>query len=72
MLTVKDKQIILNVNIDKELSLENIAISRNWVVTGGEPDIARASQYMLKDFRDGKIGKFILDNIEDVNEDLIL
>ena len=61
-----------NVDADKELSIENIAISRNWVVTGGEPDIERASQYMLRDFRDGKIGKFILDNIEDVNEDLIL
>ena len=61
-----------NVDADKELSIENISISRNWVVTGGEPDIERASQYMLRDFRDGKIGKFILDNIEDVNEDLIL
>lgn len=59
-------------NIDTELSLENIALSRNWVRTGNEPDIERASQYMLRDFRDGKIGKFILDNIDKVNEDIVL
>ncbi len=61
-----------NVDSDKELSIENIASSRNWVVTGGEPDVERASQYILRDFRDGKIGKFILDNIEEVNEDIVL
>ena len=53
-------------NIDTELSLENIALSRNWVRTGNEPDIERASQYMLRDFRDGKIGKFILDNPDEI------
>lgn len=46
-----------------ELSIENIALSRNWLISGGEPDIERTSQYVLRDFRDGKIGKFILDNI---------
>lgn len=61
-----------NVDADKELSIENIAISRNWVVTGGEPDTERASQYMLRDFRDGKIGKFILDNLDEVTESLTL
>lgn len=50
---------------DKELSLENIASSRNWIVTGGEPDIERTSQYVLRDFRDGKIGRFILDNLQE-------
>ncbi|MCM1264622.1 MAG: ribosome biogenesis GTPase YlqF [Candidatus Gastranaerophilales bacterium] len=57
-----------NVVETEELSLENISASRNWVVTGGEPDIERTSQYVLRDFRDGKIGKFILDNIDEVNE----
>lgn len=57
-----------NIDNDKDLSLENIALSRNWVVTGGAPDIERSAQYMLRDFRDGKIGKFILDNIEDYTE----
>ena len=57
-----------NVNQDDELSVENIAMSRNWVKTGNEPDTERTSQYILRDFRDGKIGKFILDNIEENNE----
>lgn len=57
-----------NIDDDKELSLENIAFSRNWLVSGGEADTERSAQYMLRDFRDGKIGKFILDNIEDYTE----
>ncbi|MCD8377412.1 MAG: ribosome biogenesis GTPase YlqF [Candidatus Gastranaerophilales bacterium] len=50
-------------NVTK-LSLENIAISRNWLLKGAEPDTERTSQYLLKDFREGKIGKFILDKLE--------
>lgn len=57
-----------NVNQESDLSVENIALSRNWVKTGNEPDVERTSQYILRDFRDGKIGKFILDNIEENNE----
>ena len=57
-----------NIDNDKELSLENISFSRNWLVSGGETDTERSAQYMLRDFRDGKIGKFILDNIEDYTE----
>ena len=49
------------VNNESDLTIENIALSRNWIVSGGEPDIERTSQYLLRDFRDGKIGKFILD-----------
>jgi len=48
----------------EEINLENIAKSRNWIVTGGEPDIERTSVYILRDFREGKIGKFILDEVE--------
>ena len=47
----------------EELSLENIAISRNWIISGGNPDTARTAVYILRDFREGKIGKFILDDI---------
>ena len=47
----------------ESLTLENIAKSRNWIVTGGNPDIERTSVYILRDFREGKIGKFILDEI---------
>lgn len=56
-----------NVEADRDLSVENIAISRNWIITGAEPDVKRASQYILRDFRDGKIGKFILDTVDELN-----
>ncbi len=45
------------------LFLEDIAKSRNWIVSGGNPDIERTAVYLLRDFREGKIGKFILDEI---------
>ena len=48
-----------------DISLENIAISRNWLISGGNPDIDRTSAFILKDFREGKIGKFILDDINE-------
>lgn len=48
----------------EDLSLESIASSRNWIVSGGSPDIERTAVYLLRDFREGKIGKFILDEIE--------
>ena len=46
------------------LTLDDIAKSRNWIVSGGNPDIERAAVYLLRDFREGKIGKFILDDFE--------
>ena len=46
---------------DEEISIEKIAISRNWIIKGGNPDIVRTSAYILNNFRDGKIGKFTLD-----------
>ncbi len=46
---------------DSDISLENIAIRRNWIISGGKADIERTSVYVLRDFREGKIGKFILD-----------
>ena len=57
---------------EQELIIENIAHSRNWIISGGEPDIDRTSQNILRDFRDGKIGKFILDYPEEVTEDLAI
>ena len=47
-----------------DLTLEDIAYSRNWIVSGGQADIERTSTYILRDFREGKIGKFILDEVE--------
>lgn len=46
-----------------DLSVENIAMSRNWIIKGAQPDIERTSKFILCDFRDGKMGKFILDSI---------
>lgn len=50
---------------DEELTVENIALKRNWLITGGSADIARTAIYILRDFREGKIGKFILDDMEE-------
>ncbi len=46
---------------DIELNIDNISIERNWLLTGGSTDRERTSVYILRDFREGKIGKFILD-----------
>ena len=47
-----------------ELTLDNIALKRNWIISGGSPDVTRTAAYVLRDFREGKIGKFILDDFE--------
>ncbi len=44
------------------LTLHNIALSRNWIVKGGKPDITRTAQFVLTNFRDGKIGQFTLED----------
>ncbi len=49
---------------EKELTLDNISIERNWLLTGGSTDRERTAVYILRDFREGKIGKFILDELE--------
>ena len=49
--------------VEGELGLETIAVSRNWIKAGAEPDVERTARYVLKDFRDGGIGKFVLDDI---------
>ena len=50
-----------NIENEEEFSLEGIAVKRNWIISGGAPDVERCAAYVLRDFRDGKIGKFILD-----------
>ncbi len=50
-----------NLDDSDELTIENLALKRNWIISGGMPDIERTSVYLLRDFREGKIGKFILD-----------
>lgn len=48
---------------EKELNIDNISLERNWLLTGGQTDRERTSVYILRDFREGKIGKFILDKL---------
>lgn len=50
---------------DEEITVENIALKRNWLVKDGMPDIQRCSQFILSNFRDGKIGKITLDEYEE-------
>lgn len=54
-----------NLNSEENATLENIAIARNWLVKNSQPDIERTATYLLKDFRDGKIGQFTLDTIDE-------
>lgn len=51
--------------VDEDLTLENIALKRNWLISGGSADVTRTAAYILRDFREGKIGKFILDDLEE-------
>ncbi len=52
--------------IEGDITIENIALSRNWIKTVGEADIERTAKFILRDFRDGVIGKFILDDLEEL------
>ena len=47
----------------ESLTLESIAMARNWIIKSESPDTLRTAQYVLKDFREGRLGKFILDDI---------
>ena len=46
---------------DNEVNIANIALRRNWIVSGGNPDTKRAAQNVLNDFRLGRLGKLTLD-----------
>ena len=48
-----------------ELTLEAIARSRNWILKADSLDTERTAKYVLKDFRDGRLGQFILDELPD-------
>lgn len=50
--------------IDEEITLESIAKSRNWIIKGEELDTLRTATYILSDFRNSRIGKFTLDDIQ--------
>ena len=65
ILQEKYKETIITHYKTEDLTLEGIAVSRNWIVKSGSPDTERTANFILKDFREGKIGKFILDEIPD-------
>lgn len=50
-----------------ELTLENIALARKWIIKGESPDTERTAIYVLKDFREGRLGVFILDEFPEKN-----
>ncbi len=53
-----------NLKDEDDITLENISSSRNWIKTGGEADLERTAIYVLRDFRDGKTGRFVLDELD--------
>lgn len=54
-----------NLEDSDQVTVENIAMSRNWIVKGAQPDVERTSIFILRTFRDGKMGKFILDEMNE-------
>lgn len=51
-----------NLEENDEITIENVAIKRNWITKGSSPDVERASKFILSNYRDGKIGKIVLDD----------
>ncbi len=47
----------------EDLKLEIIAQSRNWIIKSESPDTERTAKFVLKDFREGRLGLFILDEL---------
>ena len=47
---------------NEDITLEHIALKRNWLAKEGRADITKAAVMVLTDFRAGRIGKFILDD----------
>ena len=65
----KFAQSVLNyykISSKDELTLENIALIRNWIIKGSGPDTERTAKYILKDYRDGRLGLFILDDLPEI------
>ena len=63
LLEEKYKDSVLSYYKVENLTLEDIAKSRNWILKGEAPDLERTAIFVLKDFREGRTGKFILDNL---------
>ena len=63
----KYRQSVVDFYKTDTLTLEAIAQSRNWVLKSDSLDTERTAKYILKDFRDGRLGKFILDEFPNVD-----
>ena len=63
MLNDKYNDLVCDYYKTDELTLYAIAQSRNWILKVDSPDTERTAKYILKDFRDGRLGKFILDEL---------
>ena len=57
------KKVKSHYKIEDDLTLENIARARNWIVSDGEADITRCAVYVLTDFREGRLGRMTLDEL---------
>lgn len=60
---LKDNEFVKDYYKTDDLTLENIALKRNWIIKGEQPDTERTAIYVLKDFREGRLGLFILDEM---------
>lgn len=54
-----------NLDSKEEITLNSIAIKRNWLIKSAQPDIKRTATTVLSNFREGKIGKFTLERPQD-------
>lgn len=52
---------ILEGDEDPESKLKEMAISKNWIKSGGEPDLEKTARKLLKSIRDGEAGTLFLD-----------
>ena len=49
---------------NKEITIDNIALKRNWIIQGAKADTKRCAQNILNDFRTGRLGRLTLDKHE--------
>ena len=68
MLAEKHKEELCKHYNVENLTLEDIATKRNWIIKGEYPDTERTAIFILKDFREGRLGLFILDELP-INEE---
>ena len=48
--------------------LREIAINRNYLLKGSEPDVNKVAEILMDEFRNGKLGRITLEFSESINE----